>query len=128
MMFGKYKNNVGYNFDKENKSKIHPKLYVSPLKRYGRNEYYAKCPTKDCKNENDIMLDIGSRGYVNVYCSRCECHYVGEVSDINPEENPEEANIKFWTQKEWDEAIEKAFEEENPEAAKRYRERLNRTS
>jgi len=45
------------------------------------------------------MSDIGSREYINHYCHWCGCHYDGNVGE----------ELKFWTEKEWEDAIEEAW-------------------
>ena len=68
--------------------------------RYGRPTAKAKCPNKQCRDFGRGMDDIGSRDYINLICQRCGCHYDGEVGKP----------LKFWTKKEWETAIETAWE------------------
>ena len=72
--------------------------------RYGREVVAKKCPNKKCRGRKRCgiapsMNDIGSHDYVNCICLFCKCHYAGNVGE----------KLKFWTQEEWEEAIEKEW-------------------
>ena len=71
--------------------------------RFGREIVSKQCTNKECRGlqrtgRMQSMDDIGSKDYVNCYCHYCGCHYAGNVGE----------KLKFWTKKEWDDAIEKA--------------------
>jgi len=67
--------------------------------RFGRIVQSKTCPNERCRNYGNSMSDIGSREYINHYCHWCGCHYDGNVGE----------ELKFWTEKEWEDAIEEAW-------------------